>query len=369
MKNYIIVYRFVLIILVTITTINTSFANNIVYETFTPDFFENVILDSMLMMDERAVMSISYKYADITKNSRFIQQNNTWIPGPSPKSVISRVINENRKDEIDFVVSSIVKPIVELSCSKNSDLLGSFRKKCIDDLLRYRIIDKIVINCDKFNKYNIDGIFDALTNSNNQKYEHVVCAISTIVNKLQTNNNKEIYSINRSIIKYPLPAAVGDKFFKELVEYKLQNSTEVSEEKKRLNDEYDKQRIQCTDANLSASNSACSKKLSRLRELRNTLESDVEGYIALRNSEEKNNKAINMRPAYNIDDDYKSNKKATDDNTGPIIGLSNGNAINTRTGEFLNKSGDVLVGSHDGTVYTKTNGGLINTKTGKFIPK
>jgi hypothetical protein len=174
-----------------------------------------------------------------------------------------------------------------------------------------------------------------------------------------------------NIVKYPLPivAAISTPMGGR---GGGAAEVDVKNEKMWLEMELDRKRMECTDvSHKQYQRQACDKALKELRNQMELLKVDPAGYVAYKQQLAARELAQASRPK-SVNPSNTTGSNTTSNNqavSGPIVQLSNGNAINTGTGEVLQKNtSGGFIGTQNGTYYAPSGGGLVNTQTGGFIP-
>jgi len=158
--------------------VSSASAQTIVVETQSPDFFYNVVLDSLFLMNSELQEMLAPDFELLVKKASFTPQPNSWIPRPHPKGMISNVYNKISTNNLGESFTSMVSKVVELACTPPQyDPLSSSSSKCVSKTLKYPIIEPIQI---KYN-YNKGKTFDQfvshLSNSTDaDRYQNIVVA-------------------------------------------------------------------------------------------------------------------------------------------------------------------------------------------------
>ncbi|NJD38075.1 MAG: hypothetical protein FIA89_07090 [Geobacter sp.] len=112
-----------------------------------PGFFENVVLDSLLLMDGELQQTLAADIAYLVKTAHFTPQANSWIPKPHPKGRLLNIYNSLNTGNLKDSFTSMVAPVVEMACmSQQYDPMNDSSSKCVSRILKYPIIETIQIN-------------------------------------------------------------------------------------------------------------------------------------------------------------------------------------------------------------------------------
>jgi len=304
---------------------DNSFAfERIAIETKNDNFFENVVSDTLLLMDPYLRKIIAADFAHVVDRSEFNVQVNSWKPRPSPKRVLNDIYNDSNMNNIKESFASLGQPVVELACTQRNDQLNEYQTKCIKELFKYPIIHTIQIRYIYNPKKTIEQNIILLSNLNDgNRYQQIVSTIAEIMNSAfeKAQNIQVVKDV--LVVKYPLGMLAVSS---DSVKAKEINNGDNWYENKRMEAENLKTEQARRQAGLDA-------------------------------AEADEDTARRARSARNA---------AARANSGPIVMLPNGQAINTGSGEFLAPTGNgAYFGTQDGTFYTPSgSNGLLNTRTG-----
>ena len=127
--------------------VNAFAAENITIETKNINFFENLISDTLYLLDPDLKKIIADDLDNVVSNSKFKLQVNSWKPRTNPKTRLATVYDRINRSNLKESISSLVQPVVEIACSSQKhDPLNNYQSECIKELFTYPIIQQIEIN-------------------------------------------------------------------------------------------------------------------------------------------------------------------------------------------------------------------------------
>ncbi|MGD9686432.1 MAG: hypothetical protein AB7U43_05600 [Desulfobacter sp.] len=352
------------------------FSQTISIETQSSNFFLNVVLDSLLLMDGDIQNILAPDFSALVKKASFVPRPNSWIPGPHPKGVLSNIYRQININNLADSFTSMVSQVVEMSCRPQQyDPLSTYSSKCVAKTLKYPIINEISIDYNYVAGNGLNEILSKLQNSSTDtdRYQNIVIALADLVNSGYAKNTNKNMSKQISIIKYPLPLAgslystVANGSSGEITDLDVQN------EKRMLESEIDGKRIACTNVTYNKrERQECDEALKDLRYKQELLNTSPESYLAYKQQSVVNEQLAESRrekKMRNIARDEAEKRSMNSSLNGPIVSLPNGNALNTATGEVLQKNPHKgYTGTQSGAYYETTHGGLLNTQTGNITP-
>lgn len=347
-----------LVILLIVISCEITFATeNITSETKTGNLFENIVSDTLLLLDPDLKKIIADDFNHVVNNSKFQVQVNSWKPRPNPKIRLASIYNNTNSNNIRESFASLVQPVVEIACTPQKyDPLNEYQSKCIKELFNYPIIETIKISYTFRPNTTIDQNIANLSGLNDKyRYHQIVCTIADILNGAYEKVSKKNVTKNVNFTKHPLPIV----------------ATGVSSGSGR------------SYGNTGASTNSCRKPsppTTRINSISgHTVTYKTDNYeqynIDMKEYEhcldiEKikvggNLADINHRRAQQAQQQQQLAQQAQEEEKHKV----NHGAINPFTGEFLAPAGDGYVGTRDGTYYTPAGShGIINTRTGEFSP-
>ena len=203
-------YAAIIFILIAFSCGNSFSAERIVIETKNDNFFENVVSDTLLLLDPELKKIIADDFAHVVNESRFNVQVNSWKPRRSPKGVLVDIYNDTNKNNIKYSFASAIQPIVELACTKRNDQLNDLQSKCIKELFKYPIIHTIQFRYTYDSKKTIEQDMASLSDLNDgNRYQQIVRIVADIMNRaFEKAVNKHVIK-NVLVVKYPLPIFAG----------------------------------------------------------------------------------------------------------------------------------------------------------------
>ncbi len=196
-----------LMILVIVFSCEITFAaENITIETKTGNFFENLVSDTLLLLDPDLKKIIADDFDHVVTNSKFELPVNSWKPRPNPKIRLAVIYDRFNSNNVKESLASLVQPVVEIACSpQKHDPLSEYQSKCIKEMFGYPIIQSIEI------KYTYDSgktkeqyITDLTGLNNSNRYQQIVRTTADIMNSVYEKVSKKNVAKNVNIIKNPL---------------------------------------------------------------------------------------------------------------------------------------------------------------------
>lgn len=356
LKTWIVV--FLLLVLV-----NGASAKTIKIETQSPYFFDNVVLDSLLLMDRELQRVLANDISHLVKSASFTPQPSRWLPRPPPKGRLLNIYNSINAKNLSESFTSMVAPVIEMACtSRHYDPLNDSSSKCVSQILKYPIIDLIQINYTYVQGKSFDQLVSNLQNSTNaDRYQNIVSTLADLMNSGYQKNANTRIAKKMNVIKYPLPlvATTGSS---------VQNGTsggmtneDIINEKALLNAELDRKRIECTDAKHNmAQRKSCDKAKDAIREQLEVIEKTPSMYFAYKQKRMSEELAQASRrqsatpTSYEQDEDYVKNGSA---NKQQEYFLTNG-------GMMMQPPGSAFATTSKGETYFKPEGSAFSYGTG-----
>lgn len=342
----------------------TSFtAENITINTENGDFFKNLVSDTYLLLDPVLQKIIADDFDHVVKSSRFQLQVNSWKPRPNPKNKITTIYNRFNNQNVKESLASLIQPVVEIACSpQQNDPLNEISSKCINELLKYRIIETIQIGYVFKSNTSIEQNITRLSNLNDRyRYHQIVWAIADILNGAYEKVSKKIITKNVNFTKYPLPIVAISVSSGSGRSY---GNTGASTDSCRKPSP-PTTRINSISRNPGTGATITSYKTDNAEQYNIDMK-EYEHCLDIEKLKAGGNLAdINQRRAQQAKQKQQQAHQAQEAENHRV----NHGAINPFTGEFLSPAGDGYVGTRDGTYYTPAGpNGIINTRTGDFSP-
>ncbi len=373
-----------LMVLLIVFSCEITFATeNITSETKTWNLFDNIVSDTLLLLDPDLKKIIADDFNHVVNNSKFQVQVNSWKPRPNPKIKLASIYNNTNSNNIRESFSSLVQPVVEIACTPQKyDPLNEYQSKCIKELFNYPIIETIKIGYTYRPNTTIDQNIANLSGiTDKYRYHQIVCTMADIMNGAYEKVSKKNVTKSVNFVKYPLalfaPSVATAKKFS------VNDKIIISNEKADLESQISRKRMECHNTK-AGSNDHCYKKKKELEALLDELERYPEYYFEQKQVREAKARAqeiadtqdaeiaaqeAHARTTHDMEEQQMRQHQQMLNEMGPVKVLPNGMAINTGSGEFLAPSGSGYVGTQDGTFYTPAGqNGLINTGTGRFTP-
>lgn len=207
-------------ILVTVTFLlllnyQTSYSTeNIKINTKTADFFENFVSDTTLLLDQDLKNIISSDYKNVVNNSKFNIRANSWRPQPDPRIKLRAIYNNINNKNFEQSFSDLVEPLIEIACTpKQYDPMNKEKQICIENMLKYSIIDDIQISYNHDPGKTIEQyILDITNNNNNNRYQKIIITTAGIMNSAYSIVTNKMITKSMNIFKehYPLLSVINN---------------------------------------------------------------------------------------------------------------------------------------------------------------
>ncbi|MDD2581900.1 MAG: hypothetical protein PHR66_07900 [Desulfuromonadaceae bacterium] len=348
-----------LILLFVVFSCEISFAyENIVIETKNDNLFENIVSDSLLLLDPDLQKSIEGDFAHVVANSKFSVPVNSWKPRPNPKNKLTTIYNRINGNNIKESFASLIQPVVELACTPNKyDPLNEVTSKCIKKLFKYPIIETIQIGYIFKSNKTIEQNISSLSNLNDRfRYHQIIWTIADIMNGAYERVSEKNVSKAVNLVKYPL--AFVDPLVTAEKKFSASDQMIISNEKSDLESQISRKRMECHNT-IPGSNDYCYKKKKELEALLEELIRNPEYYF-----EQKPVRAAEALAKARTEEQEARQARARAEEVEVNTG-----AINPYTGEFYAPAGDGYVSTRNGTYYAPAGpNGVVNTRTGEFSP-
>lgn len=184
----------------------TSAAERITIETKSSDFFENLVSDTLLLLDSDLKKAIDDDFVHVLTNSRFTLQVNSWKPRPNPKTKLANIYKNINSNNIKENFASLVQPVVEIACSPQQyDPMNEYQLRCIKELFTYPINQPIEFKYTYKPNKTIDQFIADLTGLNiSNRYQQIVNTTADILNSAFENVRKKDVVRSVNVFKYPL---------------------------------------------------------------------------------------------------------------------------------------------------------------------
>lgn len=350
-----------LMILVIVFSCEITFAaENITMETKTGNFFENLVSDTLLLLDPDLKKIIVDDFDHVVANSKFELPVNSWKPRPNPKIRLAVIYDRFNSNNVKESLASFVQPVVEIACSpQKHDPLSEYQSKCIKEMFGYPIIQPIEIKYTyESGKTKEQYITDLTGLNNSNRYQQIVRTTADIMNSaFEKMHNKKIVKAV-SITKSPLPIVASGVSSGSGRSYGNTGASTDSSNCRKPSPPTT--RINSISRNPGTGSTITSYKTDNAEQYN----IDMKGYehrLDIEKIKAGGNLAdIKQRRAQQVQQQQAQEEEKHRVNHG---------AINPFTGEFLAPAGDGYVGTRDGTYYTPAGShGIINTRTGEFSP-
>jgi len=313
-------------------------AENITIDTKTDNLFENLISDTLLLLDPELKKTIADDFDNVVKNSNFKLVVNSWMPRPNPKTKLVSIYDRFNANNVKESLSSLVQPVVEIACtSQKYDPMNEYQSKCIKELFKYPIIQPIEIQYIYESGKTKEQLVANLTGLNeSNRYQKIVSSIADIMNSGYEKVSKKSVAKNVNVVKYPLQIVQGgsSSVSARVYDNKSAPKSRVELEKERL-----KNKLASGINLLSANSKGAAIFRDHMNKRINELEKNPEQYFYDQSRRDAESKS--RRPSPPIVNGVQATS------------IGGGNYIDSRNGNFL-----------QGVA-----GGAIDPKTGKFYPK
>ena len=185
----------------------TFAAENISIETKSSNLFENLVSDTVLLLDPDLKKIIADDFDHVVKNSKFELVVNSWKPRPNPRIRLVSIYDRFNSSNIKESFSSLIQPVVEIACSSQKhDPLNEYQSKCIKDMFKYPVISKIEINYTYEPGRTVEQYIADLSGLNDtNRYQQMVRSTADIMNGAFEKSSKKNVVKTVNIIKNPIP--------------------------------------------------------------------------------------------------------------------------------------------------------------------
>jgi hypothetical protein len=175
----------------------SSAAENYTIDTKSDNFFENIVYDTMLLLDSDLRKTLAPDMATIVEHARFTPEPNSWKPRISPRGLLTTVYSDTNSSNIKENFSSLIKPVVEMACvSQQYDPMNNLSSKCVKDVLKYPVTEAIRINYSYTAPKSIDQYIEGLSGLNNtNRYQQIVRTMADLLNSAYDK------SLNKGLVK------------------------------------------------------------------------------------------------------------------------------------------------------------------------
>lgn len=199
--------RVCFLILCVLFVTNASAEQNISIETQSSNLFENIVSDTLLLLDRSLQEKLSPDFDYIVKNSTFTIKKNSWIPKTNPKITLLHEYHNMNVDNLHTSFASIIQPVIELACfPRGQDPFNELSSKCIRALFVYPIIQPIRINYNYDNTTDIEQTIGDLPGGvdDSDKYKKIVRVMADIMNSAFARSSNSDIKVSLNVVKYPL---------------------------------------------------------------------------------------------------------------------------------------------------------------------
>ena len=213
-------------------------------DTNSNNLFQNIVSDTILLLDNDLQHEFLSDYKKIIADSTFQLEKHSWKPRSNPVSKIKTIYLSMDSKNIKNSFSSMIKPLIEIGCSPlQPDPLNELLTKCIKNLLRYPIIDTVIIDYE-YRKQSVDKIIHGpKVIDENSQYQRMVITLADLINNGYARINNNNISKVVKIVKYPLPhLAASAPPPMSAVDLSV-----INYERIKLESDIDSKRLECTD--------------------------------------------------------------------------------------------------------------------------
>lgn len=189
----------------------TFAAENVTIETKSGNLFENLVSDTILLLDPELKKIITDDFDHVVKNSKFELVVNSWKPRPNPRIRLATIYDRFNSNNIKESLSSLIQPVIEISCSsQKNDPLNEYQSKCIKNMFKYPVISKIEISYTYEPQRTVEQYIADLSGLNDtNRYQQMVRTSADIMNSLYEKVSKKNVTKSVNVVKYPLPIFSG----------------------------------------------------------------------------------------------------------------------------------------------------------------
>lgn len=194
-----------------LSTGTSSAAQMFSIETKSSNLFENVVSDTILLLDPDLKKIIESDFARIVDKSKFTLQRQSWMPQQNPRIKLNSIYNDINPGNIKESFSSLVQPIIELACTApQGDPLNEKFSYCIRTLIAYRIVNPMEIAYRYSSPMTVDELAAFLTIQDNdkiysKKYRRIIYTLAHLMNGAYEKMTKKKVTTEVHLVKQPIP--------------------------------------------------------------------------------------------------------------------------------------------------------------------
>lgn len=199
------------ICLLSVSTGTSSAAPMFSIDTKSSDLFENVVSDTILLLDPGLKKIIESDFSRIVDTSKFTLQSQSWMPRQNPRIKLDNIYNDINSGNIKESFSSLVQPIIELACTPpQGDPLNEKFSYCVRTLIAYRIVNPMEIAYSYSSPMTVDELaaFLAIQDSDkiySKKYRRIIYTLAHLMNGAYENMTKKKITRDVHFVKRPIP--------------------------------------------------------------------------------------------------------------------------------------------------------------------
>lgn len=204
----VIIMRQLLTVLFILLCSKISFAaENISIKTNSTNFFENIISDTLLLLDPDLKKIIADDLDSVVAHSKFQLPVNSWKPRPNPKNSLLTIYDRITSNNLPDSLASLIQPIVELACiPQKYDPTNDISSQCIKEMFKYPILEPIVLKYSYISGKTKEQYITSLTGLNsNNRYQQMVLTTADIMNGAFEKVRQKKIAASVIVTKYPLP--------------------------------------------------------------------------------------------------------------------------------------------------------------------
>lgn len=180
-------------------------------DTKSSNLFENIVSDTILLLDPDLKKNIENDFSRIVEKSKFTLQPHSWMPRQNPKIKLNNIYNDINPGNMKESFSSLVQPIIELACTPpQGDPLNEKFSYCINNLIAYRIVNPMEIVYSYSSPMTVDELAAFLTIQDNDKiyskrYRRIIYTLAHLMNGAYENMTKKKVTREVRFVKQPIP--------------------------------------------------------------------------------------------------------------------------------------------------------------------
>lgn len=177
------------------------------------DFFENVVSDTLLLLDQELRSSLQPELETIISHARFTQERNAWTPRTNHRAQLATIHGNTTATTLKESFAALIRPVVELACvSSEYDPMNSIAARCVKETLSYPVTDTLRINYRYAAPKGVDQYIAGLAGLNSaNRYQQIVRTTADLLNSAyQTAHNRPV-TVQAQLVKQPMSYIVTGK--------------------------------------------------------------------------------------------------------------------------------------------------------------